>query len=429
VKHELDSVLDQSLSQITPGKARFGNAGSASAGVEGALPPEPAVAGELEPLLRAAESLMAVPKPVLSAKAGARIEAQLLSAAAANPRLRPTRKPSYRSALPRWRWAYSDLAAIAFVVVFAMAALVGTSADALPGTFLYPLKLVTEDAWMALAPARSEPALHLRFAHRRLSESQALLDQGQLDPSVLEDMDYHAGAALRGLEDLPPEVAWPLLEDLQEFTSVQQRTLTERLDRAPSDLRAYLEAAIEAGGGRTDQILELASLLGLPELSGLFSALAELESNETPTGTLAPTKMPTGTPAPAVVAEPNETPTETPTPTGTPTPVPTATPTPTPVPTATPTPVPTATPTPVPTATPTPVPTATPTPVPTATPTPVPTATPTPVPTATPTPPPTPTETPPPTPTEPPNPTKTPKPKPKPTKTPKPTRPPEGNND
>ena len=270
MKPELDSVLDQSLSQMVPS-----DAGAGSPGVVSALPTDPAVAGELEPILRAAEALMAVPKPVLPAEAGARIESQLLSAAAANPRLRPTKKPSFRIALPRWRWAYSELAAIVFIVVFATAALVGISADALPGNILYPVKLVTENAWMALAPARSEPALHLRFAHRRLSESETLLDQGQLEPSVLEDMDYHTGAALRGLEDLPPALAQPLLEDLQEFTALQQRTLTERLAGAPSDLRVYIEAAIEAGSERTDQILELAGLLGLPELSGVVSALAD----------------------------------------------------------------------------------------------------------------------------------------------------------
>ena len=142
---ELDSLLDQSLSQMVP----------SGTGAEGALPSDPEVAGELEPLLRVAESLMAVPKPAIPPEAGARIESQLLSAAAANPRLRPTKEPGFRLALPGLRLAYSSLAAAVVVAILAMAVLFGAAADALPGALLYPFKLATEDAWVALAPERS----------------------------------------------------------------------------------------------------------------------------------------------------------------------------------------------------------------------------------------------------------------------------------
>jgi hypothetical protein len=71
-RSDLDSILEQSLSQIAAGKAD----------VEGCLASNPGVAGELAPLLLAAETLRAVPKPSLRPEARARIEERLLAAAA-----------------------------------------------------------------------------------------------------------------------------------------------------------------------------------------------------------------------------------------------------------------------------------------------------------------------------------------------------------
>ena len=66
-------------------------------------------------------------------------------------------------------------AAIGLALLFACACLLGTevvtaASDALPNSPFYPVKLATEDAWLWVAPARSEPALHVRFARRRLAE-------------------------------------------------------------------------------------------------------------------------------------------------------------------------------------------------------------------------------------------------------------------
>ena len=169
-----------------------------------------------------------------------------------------------------------------------------------------------------MAPERDEPALHLRFAQRRLVESHVLLEQGRVDPSVLEDMEYHARAALRGLQHLPPEVAQPLLEELQALTLEQQRTLAEHIDWVPLDQRVYVEAAIEAGSTRTSLIREMTDTFGLPWDPGESEPTETRESTEP----LEPaeTPEPTETPEPVESPEPSETPepTETPKPTKTP---------------------------------------------------------------------------------------------------------------
>jgi hypothetical protein len=376
---EIDSLLDQYIAHLDSGGSRAGDV----------LTSNPEIDGELEPLLHAAQALAEIPKPVVPPETVTRIESRLLSAVAENPGLRPTKKPRFRFALPGLRLAYSDLAAVVLVAILALAVLVGASASSLPGTVLYPLKLATEDAWVALAPARSEPSLHLQIAHRRLSESETLLEQGRLEPSVLEDMDYHAEAAIQGLAYLPPALARPVLEDALEFTAVQRKTLTQYVDRAPPELLTHLQTSIEAGYVRSDQIREIAAVLGLPQLSGLMAELAEPAFTAVPAATSAPTVTPTRVVAAVAVGDASPVPTATPLPTETPAPTNTNTPTavPPPAATSTPTAVPTATQvptlTPVPTATPTATAVPTPTPTATGTPTYTPTATPTYTPTAT----------------------------------------------
>ena len=72
---DIETILDQSISQIASGKARR----------ESCLLAYPAFADELDPLLLAASTLQAIPVSTLSPAARAQIEAQILDAAAANP--------------------------------------------------------------------------------------------------------------------------------------------------------------------------------------------------------------------------------------------------------------------------------------------------------------------------------------------------------
>ncbi len=146
---ELDSILEQSLSQMQVGKA----------GVESSLPSDPEMASQLEPLLLIAERLWSIPKPTLPPAAKAQMESRLLAAAAANPLLRPVgqqRKPIF---MPRWGWVFSALTAILLFVFLMTAMMVNASADALPGTPFYPVKRTVEDARLWVAPARDEPQL------------------------------------------------------------------------------------------------------------------------------------------------------------------------------------------------------------------------------------------------------------------------------
>ncbi|MGD8464816.1 MAG: hypothetical protein PVI09_13200, partial [Anaerolineae bacterium] len=116
---DFDAILDQCLSQIASGKAR----------VESCLIAFPAVADELEPLLRAAEPLIDSPKPVLSPAARARIEARVLG----KPKTAwlPLAGFQLPQLLPRWRWAMAGLSLALILVLLLSSSLVYAAQDSL----------------------------------------------------------------------------------------------------------------------------------------------------------------------------------------------------------------------------------------------------------------------------------------------------------
>ena len=298
MKQELESVLEQSISQMAEGKAR----------VESCLLAYPSHANELAPMLVAAEAMLAAPKPAISAEAKARIEGQLFEAAVASGLLRRERKPlklpqlGSLIALPRWRLAYSALAALV-VVVLLMTTLVG-AANALPGSPFYPVKLVTEDAWLWVAPARDEPSLHLRFARRRLEEYQRLAERGVYDQSVLDAMVAHVDAALEGVEDLPPAVALPLLEEAAEVLAEQRVALTGMLADVPAASQPQVRRILVETSAQTIRLDALRSAL-LPYEAG---ATPELSQTDIPTSTAESVEVqaPTATETPEQTGEVGE---------------------------------------------------------------------------------------------------------------------------
>ena len=243
---ELDSILEQSISQIAEGKAR----------VESCLLAYPAHADELAPLLVVSEELLEFPKPAIGAEAKARIEGQLFEAAVASGLMRRERKPLVlprialprialpRITLPRWRPVYSAVAALAIVVLLLTTTFVG-AANALPGSPFYAVKLATEEAWLWVAPKQDEPALHLRFAQRRLEEYQELVERGIYDESVLDAMMAHVDAALDGVEELPPALALELLDTVADVVAGQQQVLAAVLADPAIDLPEKSRLALD----------------------------------------------------------------------------------------------------------------------------------------------------------------------------------------
>ncbi len=321
---ELDSVLEQSITQMAEGKAR----------VESCLLAYPALADELEPLLLVSEGLLSLPKPALSPEGRARIEDQFLAAAIANGLVRRERKPLPRPrlrlsiSLPKWRMAYGALAAVVAVVLLLTTVLVG-AANALPGSLFYPVKLITEDAWLWVAPAHDEPELHLRFAQRRLEEYQKLAEQGVYDDSLLDAMVAHVDAALTGIEELPPPVALALLDQAEEVVAEQRQVLSGMLADLPAESRASLDRFLVTTAAQLTRMQALRQALlpyataTVPVLQLTLTPTDTPEPGEILPGTFTPTPTSTETSGGPLPAEPTLTvPTETSTPSATPSPTP-----------------------------------------------------------------------------------------------------------
>ncbi|MFC2036544.1 hypothetical protein ACFLYD_01050 [Chloroflexota bacterium] len=249
---DFDSILEQCLSQISAGKAT----------ISSCLDRYPGQAGDLEPLLRAAKGMWAIPQPVLAPEARAGIEARLLDAVEARPRIYTTARRHSRS-LSNLRWAAIGFSAI-FVAVLLLAVLVDRVGETLPGSPLHPIKLAAEETWLWLAPAREEPELRLRFARRRLDEVAALNGQGAVDPSLIEGMTQETEGALTIVEDLPPAGAVPLVDDVRALIQDQKQTLSTLLEEAPPTSKGGVVVALEANAGQENRAQVLQSTLPMP---------------------------------------------------------------------------------------------------------------------------------------------------------------------
>jgi hypothetical protein len=336
MSQDIAAILEICLEEITAGEAELRDC----------LERYPGLAGELEPLLRAAEQARAIPRPSLAPEARMRIEARLLAAAQSIPSVRPA---SSRLTITRlWRWA-----AVGMVLVLACACLSGTAlvtaaSGALPNSPLYPVKLATEEIQLWWAPAQDEPALHLRFAERRLDELQSLAELGQFEAVTLTALTEETAAALAGAETLPPQVAAPVLQDLSQVTAEQERVLSALVAEPTLSQRDELARALRASSAHRARTLELLGTVPPPEKPGKPGQATPTPVPTPSAGATAPgleRSTPTQTPEPSAPHIPSSTPTvtdESGTPTGAP--QPTRSPGPTSVTVSTETPA--ATPTP-----------------------------------------------------------------------------------
>jgi hypothetical protein len=352
MSQEISTILEICLNAVATGEAT----------VWDCLERYPDQAVELAPLLRAAERVRASDKPGLAPQAKARIEAQLLVAAENMP------SPPYLALAWLWRWAALGLILLCACVNLSGAGLVVLANGALPDSPLYPVKLATEKVWLWVTPAQDKPALHLRFARRRLNEVRTLAEREQFDARALAALAAETDAVLSGAETLSPQAARALLRDCLQFTVEQEETLAALVEVAPPAGRDPLAHALQVSGAHRARAFQMMWALPPQEESAeadqatptpparitvLPSPTSQPPVTPAPTGKpLTPTRPSqptvtagfTPTPSPAVTATrvPGAaTPTRTRTPqaaSGTPAPRSTTTPTQTPPSTHTPTP-------------------------------------------------------------------------------------------
>ncbi len=443
-RDDFELILQESLEQIQSGQATL----------EGILDRHPDLAEDLRPLLETAlwfrmHKATVDPRPGFVMASQRRLVDRIKEEQAA------AAEPVYAGGISAIKQFFEGLTArrlafqLAVVVLLAVGMVAGgagvgrMATTALPGDPLYGVKIVMEDASLALAGDEASKAeLHMRYAQRRLDEIRELAAQNSPDEIAEAVLMYeeHINQAIRSLlavkgldQGRANELALSMHTMLvRNVDLLQQLALT-----APQGIWDQIERVLLVSAGIVD--LLGSSIADIP-LPPIFTAMPTLAPTSLPGKTPAafdPTPVPAATrtplpppsptrpaspttpptpawsatptqqvslpPAPPATATPTRKPdhepraTDTQVPTSTPTPQPSLTPTATASPSATssatvpPTDTPTASPMPTATPTYTPTSTATTVPSPTSTPTNTPTATqitPEPIETPTPLPPP-----------------------------------------
>ncbi len=183
---KFEDILTQCIEDIKAGRA----------GIEDCLTRYPSLRERLEPLLKIALAIReppdVKPSPHFKLKTRVKLMEQIHEKQAVTKWPWSRHNNPIRQMLQRSRFS---MARIAIVIVLTFSALVGSTVyaaqDSLPGDVLYPVKLVTEQVIMMLRGddvGRAERALS--FANRRVTEIEALAEEGRLQELIMDVEKY-----------------------------------------------------------------------------------------------------------------------------------------------------------------------------------------------------------------------------------------------
>jgi hypothetical protein len=161
------------------------------------------------------------------------------------------REPHKEEAAHRpWGWLWGSAwakAAFAGIVMLVLgASSVELSARAVPGNFLYPVKILTERVHFALTSDLEERVeLRLTFSERRLSEIVKTLKEGKgADRELITAMLDEARAALSDASQLPETRSAAYKSRIASFEEFQKKRLRSVEDMVPADRRQDVAEAI-----------------------------------------------------------------------------------------------------------------------------------------------------------------------------------------
>jgi hypothetical protein len=214
MSNKIEDILAQCIEDIRAGRSS----------IDDCLAKYPSVSKELEPLLRITLEIREPPdvKPSTAFKVRARV--QLMEQIHAMRGV--TKWPWFRYTGQRKPITYKrrfNMIGIIVAIVLAVSAAGGgtvyASQGSLPGGFLYPVKLGTEQVRLILADDATDAELWLEFASTRIEEMTALAEKGRpenLDIAVngydeamakaIEKMEAASGKGL-GIADISEEMA------------------------------------------------------------------------------------------------------------------------------------------------------------------------------------------------------------------------------
>jgi hypothetical protein len=144
-------------------------------------------------------------------------------------------------------FAYKALAAVLAVAV-AIAGMGGgvvLASDTLPGDFLYPVKMLSEEVRLALTPDPANRAeLEMAFVALRVQEMARLAQQGDEVPqAVVERMTRQMEQAMVEIAKARPEEVPALLERVMDRTRLHQQVLEGAASGSSAETQTRLREA------------------------------------------------------------------------------------------------------------------------------------------------------------------------------------------
>ncbi len=240
---EFNNILDECLERLLVGGETL----------EQCLQRYPEQAAELKPLLETALAVKEASAIQPRAEFKARARYQLGSALRESPRVRR---------LLGWMPQWATVVVLALVLVLAGGGLVTAAAGSMPDSFLYPVKLATEEVQLVLAPSQMDRArLYADFADRRVAEIVYMAEQGDAEQVELLtqrlagslDMLTVLASDLEGDEPqvlLAPAPGWQVEEGRNAYEGADDQdqfwaTVVDAAAAHPDELRAALAGAPE----------------------------------------------------------------------------------------------------------------------------------------------------------------------------------------
>ncbi len=225
-RNAIEDILDDCLARLKRGEDR-----------EKVLASYPEHREELEPLLRLAGELEHLPRVEPREKAVHRTLFQLGEETA---RMKLVSRPSYKARV--WL-ARAAVLLLSFGLVGYGA--VSLAEASLPGQFLYPLKLITEQVRLNLVRTPGGQAeLRIALSEKRLQEVVSSAERGRVDQAVLDAMLREAAAALDNIEQIPPYQQEAIMGRLGSLSGRQQKVLESLKPKVPPQDRPLFDTAI-----------------------------------------------------------------------------------------------------------------------------------------------------------------------------------------
>ena len=237
-KRNIEEILDICLEEIKKG-----------ASIDVVLAKFPEHAEELNLLLSIANKISATPKPQPSTNA---LYNALVEAGKYLPKQKVFKPRFGFDWLLNPQFVFVRTLAVILVASLLTWSITSASADALPGHFLYPFKLVTEKIRLVLTTnPQGEAELRLTFSERRMQELIVTYQKkGVVDKEVISAMLDEAKLALDKITSLPKEKQPIFYSKVNHFNAYQKETLQSIQPHVSGQDKEHIDRAIEVCSNR-----------------------------------------------------------------------------------------------------------------------------------------------------------------------------------